>query len=285
MRLGGPVFDTADDPQTLVDYHRKFGFSAAYVPHVDDPVKVAEVQAAFAEANILLAEYGAYAINLLETDPVLRQKNIDEICRRLEYADQVGARCCVIHGGSYESGGWGKPNPENFSERAFDETAKAVQSIVDTVQPAHARLVMETEKYVLPDDPDVYLRLVQAVDRPSFGVHLDPVNIISCPKLFYTNGEFVKNCFAKLATYIVSCHSKDVITASHYPYHISETYTGNGVLDYGVYLTELSKLAADMPLMIEHLNAEQLPKAVDFLLRKAEEVGVLLVKPVPATYS
>src|SRR4051794_19269283 len=118
MRLGGPVFDTADDPQKLVDYHRKFGFSAAYVPGVTDPVKLAEIHAAFAEANILLAEYGAYAINLLETDPVLRQKNIVEICRRLEYADQVGARCCVIHGGSYESGGWGNPNPANFSDRA-----------------------------------------------------------------------------------------------------------------------------------------------------------------------
>ena len=138
---------------------------------------------------------------------------------------------------------------------------------------------METEKYVLPDDPDVYLRLVRAVDRPSFGVHLDPVNIISSPKLFYASGEFIKNCFTKLAPYIVSCHSKDVITASHYPYHISETYTGDGVLDYGVYLTELSKLAADVPLMIEHLNAEQLPKAVDYLLRKAEEGGVSFVKP------
>ncbi len=57
MRLGGPVFDTMHDPQTLVDYHRKFGFSAAYVPRMDDPVKLAEIRAAFAEANILaLAE-------------------------------------------------------------------------------------------------------------------------------------------------------------------------------------------------------------------------------------
>ena len=279
MRLGGPVFDTADDPKALLDYHRKFGFSAAYVRRIDDPVKLTEIRAAFAEANILLAEYGAYGINLLDTDPALRQQNRDEICRRLEYADRAGARCCVIHGGSYETGGWGKPNPLNFSEHAFEETVNMVQAIVDSVQPAHAQLVMETEKYVFPDNPDLYQRLVRAIDRPAFGVHLDPVNIVSNPRLFYQNGAFVADCFAKLGAHIVSCHSKDVTTVDQYPYHITETYTGAGVLDYGVYLAELAKLNADVPLMIEHLTSEQLPKAVDFLRRKAEAVGVSFIKP------
>jgi sugar phosphate isomerase/epimerase len=279
MRLGGPVFDTADDPKALVDFHKKFGFSAAYARRIDDTVKRAEIRAAFTEANILLAEFGAYGINVLDTDPTLRQKNIDEICHRLEYADNAGVRCCVMHGGSYETGGWGKPNPANFSEKAFEETVKAVQLIVDKVQPAHAKLVMETEKYVFPDDPDLYQRLVKAIDRSAFGIHLDPVNIVSSPKLFYANSAFVASCFAKLGSYIVSCHAKDVTTIDHYPYHITETYAGDGVLDYGVYLTELSKLPADVPLMIEHLNAEQLPKAVDYLLLKAKEVGVSFVKP------
>lgn len=279
MRLGGPVFGSANDPKSLVDYHRRFGFSAAYAPRIDDPVELAEVRAAFSEADILLAEYGAYGINLLETDPALRQNNIDEICRRLEYADKAGVRCCVMHGGSVETGGWGKPNATNFSETAFEETVRGVQAIVDAVRPASAKLVMETEKWVLPDHPDVYQRLVKAIDRPEFGVHLDPVNIVSSPRLFYANGEFVKECFALLGTSIVSCHAKDVITVDQYPYHIVETYAGNGVLDYRVYLTELAKLAADVPLMIEHLNAEQLPRAVDFLFRKAEEAGVTFVKP------
>src|ERR1035437_9583831 len=117
MRLGGPVFDTADDPKSLVEYHKRFGFSAAYARRIDDPVKLAELRAAFAEANILLAEYGAYGINLLDTDPALRQKNIDEICRRLDYTDRAGVRCCVMHGGSFQTDGWGKPNAANFSER------------------------------------------------------------------------------------------------------------------------------------------------------------------------
>src|SRR5260370_39170958 len=105
----------------------------------------------------------------------------------LEYGDNAGVGWGVMHGGSYETGGWGKPNPANFSEKAFEETVKAIQLIVDSVQPAHAKLVMETEKYVFPDGPDLYQRLVTAIDRTAFGVHLDPVNIVSSPKLFYGN--------------------------------------------------------------------------------------------------
>jgi sugar phosphate isomerase/epimerase len=279
MRLGGPVFDTANDPESLVKYHQHNGFSAAYMGRIDDKVKRDEICAACAEANIVLSEHGAYGINILETDDALRQKNFDEICNRLAYAEEVGIRCCVIHGGSYQTGGWGQPNPDNFSARAFDDTVKAVQEIVDAVRPVRTKLVMETEKYVYPDDPDIYLQLIEAIDRPSFGVHLDPINIVSSPKLLYTNGAFVKDCFEKLGAHVVSCHSKDVTTLDKYPYHITETFTGNGVLDYDVYLTELARLDDDIPLMIEHLDAEQLPKARDFLLQKADEVGVSFVKP------
>jgi sugar phosphate isomerase/epimerase len=279
MRLGGPAFDVPEEPQALVDYHKANGFSAAYMKRIDDKTKRDEIVAAYTDANIMLAEYGGYNINILETDDALRQKNFDEICDRLAYADETGTRCCVIHGGSYETGGWGKPNPENFSARAFDDTVKAVQMIVDKVQPTRTQLVMETEKYVFPDDPDIYLRLIEAIDRDGFGVHLDPINIVSSPKLLYTNGTFIKECFDKLGSHIVSCHSKDVTTIDRYPYHITESYTGDGQLDYDVYLTELSKLDDDIPMMIEHLNAEQLPLARDFLLQKVDALGLSFVQP------
>lgn len=279
MRLGGPAFDVPEEPQALVDFHRENGFSAAYMKRIDDKTKRDEIAAAYTEANIIMAEYGAYGINILETDSTLRQKIFDEICDRLAYADEVGVRCCVIHGGSYETGGWGKPNPENFSDRAFDDTVKAVQTIVDKVQPTQAKLVMETEKYVFPDDPDIYLRLIEAIDRDGFGVHLDPINIVSSPKLLYSNGDLVKACFDKLGPHIVSCHSKDVTTIDHYPYHITESYTGDGQLDYDTYLTELAKLDDDIPMMIEHLNAEQLPLARDFLMEKADALGLAFIQP------
>ena len=280
MRLGGPTFDVDIEPRALVTYHQENGFSAAFMPYIDDKVKRDEICAAYAEANIVPAELGAYRLNFLDTDAVRRQDYLDELCRRLEYADEAGIRCCVSHGGSYETGGWGTPNPDNLSERAFADTVAVVQTIVDRVQPTRTKFTLEPERYLLPDEPDVYLRLIEAIDRPGFGVHLDPVNIISSPKLFYDSGALLKDCFDKLGPHVLSCHTKDVITVDRYPHHLIETYTGNGMLDHDVYLTELARLDEDVTLMIEHLTAEQLPKARDFLFERAEENGVAFVMPV-----
>ena len=199
---------------------------------------------------------------------------------RLAYADEAGIRCCVVHGGSYEPEGWGTPNPDNQSERAFEDTVTAVQAILDGVQPTQAKLTLEPERWLLPDEPEVYLRLLEAIDRPGFGVHLDPVNIIASPKTFYDSGALLKECFGTLGPHILSCHTKDVVTVDRYPYHLIETYTGNGMLDHDVYLAELDRLDADVSLMIEHLTAEQLPKARDFLFERTEELGLAFVMPV-----
>lgn len=280
MRLGGPIFKQVKNIKELIDVHRKFGFAATYCPYIADRTERKECKSAFAEADIIFAEYGAYGINILDTNKNNSEKNIEEICKRLEYADQMGALCCVMLGGTVQTGGWGQPggwghaNPENLSEKSFYKTVEIVQRIIDSVKPDKTKLVMETESYLLPDNPQIYLDLLKAVDRPSFAVHLDPVNIISSPRLFYYNADFIKECFAKLGPWIVSCHAKDVLIYNHATVYINETYLGNGFLDYGVYLNEISKLEIPPPLMIEHLNEYQLVKACDYIFKKAEETGV-----------
>ncbi len=275
MRLGGPIFQTADSPAEAVALHRKLGFGAAYCPYVRDAGARREYIQAFADADIVLAEFGAYCINILDTDPTLRQKNIDEICRKLEQADEMGALCCVMHGGSVQTGDWGDANPANISEQSFADTVTIVQGILDRVKPTKTKLVLETESYLLPDSPEVYLRLLEAVDRSSFAVHLDPVNIIASPRRYYRNAQFLRRCFAVLGKHIVSCHAKDLFMPPKHPtVRIDETFIGDGVLDYAVYLAEIDKLNPAPPLMIEHLNASQLVQGLRFIFAKAAAIGI-----------
>jgi sugar phosphate isomerase/epimerase len=187
----------------------------------------------------------------------------------------MGARCCVIHGGTVETGNWGNANPLNFSEKSIAETVAAVQGIVDRVNPKVTKLVMETESYLLPDNPEIYARLIEAVDRSSFAVHFDPVNIIASPRNFYFNAQFLKHCFALLGPWIVSCHAKDLnMPPKHATVQIDETFIGDGVLDYDTYLKEIEKLSPPPTLMIEHLNESQLIKGLKFIFKKAEEAGI-----------
>jgi len=276
MRLGGPIFQKVNSFEEEVALHQKLGFGAAYCKYIEDPSKRETYKEVYAEANIVLAEFGAYCINILDTEKAVRQKNIDEICRRLEYADEMGALCCVIHGGSVETGGWGDANPLNMSEKNFAETVAIVQGILDRVKPGKTKLVMETESYLLPDCPEIYARLIEAIDRPGFAVHLDPVNIIASPRRYYFNAQFIKRCFAILGPWIVSCHAKDLnMPPKHATVKIDETFIGDGVLDYDTYLREIDKLSPPPTLMIEHLNESQLVKGLRFIFKKAEEVGIV----------
>lgn len=276
MRLGGPIFKKTTSVAELVTEHKRLGFGAAYVKYVEDKHEREEYRKALAEADIVPAEFGAYCINILDTNPKLRQANIDEICRRLEQADAMGARCCVIHGGSVETGRWGTANPENLSEKSFIETVKIVQGIIDRVKPDTTKLVMETESYLFPDGPEEYLRIINAVDRREFGVHFDPVNIIASPRRYYFNGQFIRKCLALLGDHVISCHAKDLNMAPVYPtVKIDETFIGDGVLDYDTYLREIRKLNRVPTLMIEHLNESQLIRGLKFIYRKAEENGIV----------
>ena len=274
LRVGGQCFATARTPRALVEYHLSHGFSAAYDPGVEDPVLLEEIKAAYREAGIVIAETGAYALNILDTNPELREANIDRTCRRLERAERVGSLCCVGHGGTVSTGGWFAHNPENFSQASFDTTVSIVQRIVDTVKPETTTYVLETESRLLPDSPEIYRELVEAVDRPRFGVHLDPFNIISSPRRFYFSGEFIRSCFRELGQYLVSCHSKDIKMVKDSQTHFHETFTGDGEIDYQAYIAELVKLEQDVPMMIEHFPERQQDWGYGYIVEQAAAVGV-----------
>lgn len=274
MRLGGPIFRNFTDPGPAIERHKELGYSAAYGNYIADPVQREEFKSAFAEADILMAEMGAYGINLLDTTPKLREDNITLIQQKLEQAEEMGVLCLVVHGGTVETGGWGAPHPENTSEKSFQSTVEIIQQLLDKVNPQKTKLVLEA-CYALPHNPDTYLRLFEAIDRTQFGVHLDPVNMLTSPERYYNNGDFIRECFAKLGPHVVSCHGKDVIMRKNWPVIIEEENTiGQGNLNYAAYLQELSKLADDVPLMIEHLTEEQLAPSLEFLFKKTEELGL-----------
>lgn len=274
MRLGGPVFTDEQDPERLVALHQKLGFSAAYCRYIKDASARNEYIHAFKEADIVLAEYGAFCLNISDPDQEQQDKNISEITTRLEYAEEMGALCCVIHGGSYNNTGCVKAHPDNFSEKNIEHNIRVIQRILDEVQPKKTKLVLETESYVLPDSPDLYLRMYNEINREGFRFHLDPINITLSPRRFYYHADFIRECFAKLGPHIVSCHAKDTILVDHATTQLTETFLGNGQLDYKPYLTELNKLEQEPPLMIEHLNENQLPEALNYIFGIADELGI-----------
>ena len=275
MRLGGPIFQPFDDPDTWVEAVRTKRYRTAGCPlSPDAPAeRIAAFRQAAEEADIVIAEVGAWS-NPLSPDPEIRSAAIDKCKRSLELAECIGARCCVNIAGA-AGGKWDGPHPDNLTPGTFDLMVSTVQDIIDAVQPRETRYSLEAMPWIYPDSADSYLDLIHAIDRPGLAVHLDPVNIINSPQRYFQNADLLRDCFAKLGPRIRSCHAKDILLADKLTVHLDEVRPGLGKLDYSTYLRELDQLDPDIPLLLEHLPDEgEYDLAAAHIRQVALEIGI-----------
>jgi sugar phosphate isomerase/epimerase len=257
LRLGGPIFEKSDDPEVLARAHRAKGYRAAYCPKlsVADADRIKETERAFARNDVAIAEVGRW-VNLLDADPDKRRQNLATVTDGLALADAIGARCCVDIAGSFSSTSWFGPHPDNLTPRFFDAAVENARKIIDAVKPTRTVFTYEMMAWSLPDSPDACLRMIEAVDRKAFAVHLDPCNLINSPERSYRSSDVIRECYAKLGPRIASVHAKDLAWEVEYAVHFREVRIGLGTIDYGVFLAEHAKHAPDVPLMLEHLPYE-----------------------------
>jgi len=276
IRLGGPIFLKSDDPVALAKEHRRLGYSAAYCPQAaaSDSARVRAIRDAFAKENVVIAEVGAWR-NMLDPDAVKRKENLQYVTDRLALADAVGARCCVDIAGSFHPTVWYAPHPKNLGKEFLDATVENCRKVIDAIKPSQTVFTIEMMGWSLPDSPDAYLKLIRAVDRKQFGVHMDVCNGINSPARFYENAVFIRECFNKLGRWIASCHAKDLAFVPEMNVHFVEVIPGRGEVDYKTYLREVAKLPHDAPLMLEHLkNAGEYDEGRAHILKVGQEIGV-----------
>ena len=273
LRLGGPIFEEYENPESWVKAVKKLKYGAAYCPvgekTADDVVRAYEKAAQ--KANIIISEVGVWN-NPLDPDEKIRKEAFKKCCTRLDLADRIGARCCVNVCGSRGDNGI------NLTDETFDMIVEIVQAIIDEVKPVRSYYALETLPKRFPDSVDSYVRLINAIDRKEFAAHLDPVNLINNPRRYYRNGDVIRECFAKLGPYIKSCHAKDIRMERGFPVNLQECQPGLGILDYVTYLKEVSKLPETPPLMLEHLEtAEEYNQAAEYIRSVAKKTGLSFV--------
>ncbi len=267
MRLGGPIFrEQYQDPAGWIAALKQAGYRAAYCPvglDADDATIAAYAQAA-AEADILIAEVGAWC-NPISPDPAIRDAALKKCKDSLALADKIGARCCVNVSGS-RGEHWDGPDRADLTPETFDIIVETVREIIDAVQPQRAVYSLEAMPWSYPDTPENYVRLIEAIDREALGVHLDPVNWVSSPQLYFNNTALIEASFEQLGPQIRSCHAKDIVMHPQLTVHLDEVRPGLGTLDYPTFLHLAHDLDPDMPVMLEHLpEAEDYRLAADYV--------------------
>jgi sugar phosphate isomerase/epimerase len=215
----------------------------------------AYVQAA-RDHDLVIAEVGAWS-NPISPDEDQAREAMEKCVASLQLAEQLGARCCVNISGSKNTEYWAGPHKDNMSEAVFEQVVEVTRKIIDAVRPTHTYFTLEAMPWSYPWSTASYLRLLKAIDRKAFAVHLDPVNMITSPQDYFRNGSLITDMFRELGPHIRSCHAKDIILREdNYIPQLDEIRPGLGTLDYGVFLRELARLD-NVPLMMEHLDTHE----------------------------
>lgn len=258
MRIGLSSSLAHETPKQWAQQLRELGCRSVVFP-VDytAPEQVIADYVDAAKANdLLIAEVGIWR-NVFAIDPAERQAARERAIGQLRLADEIGAKCCVNVAGTYGGPVWDGGYRENFSRDCWDLTVEYIRGLIDEVRPTRTEFSVEPMPWMYPTGPDECLRLLDAVDRPAFGIHLDVVNMINTPERYFFSDEFLDECFDKLGHLVCSCHLKDIRLREELTFQLEETFCGNGTLNIEKYISLINQYNQDMPVIIEHLNTDE----------------------------
>ncbi|MDR3147157.1 MAG: sugar phosphate isomerase/epimerase [Treponema sp.] len=293
IKFGGPVFAAGEraagagqshgfqgDPALLARRHKEKGFTAAYVPKIDinDTDTIRATREAFEKEGIILAEAG-YWENIMDTDAGTRAFHRQRQLEALVLAEELGARCSLNIFGSYCHGnGNSRHDALNFTDEAFEAAVDMARYFIDTVKPKTAFFAYEIFPFDITDTPENIERLIKAVDRRQFGAHLDLVNLINCPRAYFSSGDIARECVRRFGDRIVSCHVKDIkMQEPSISVILEEVPMGQGNIDLKSFMCQIEGLARPVPFMMEHLKDEaQYDAAAEYIRNTGRELGIEL---------
>jgi sugar phosphate isomerase/epimerase len=278
MRLGAMNCGRYDDPDLWISELSRHGYRTSAFPtdpgRPDDELR--RFSAAAEKAGVVIAEVGGWGNLFADSDRGTKEQCLARAKRALYAADLTGARCAVNISGS-RGPCWDGPDEKNLTYETYEMVVAVVRDIIDEINPKRTFYTLEPMPWMYPCDIETQRRLIRDVDRKAFGVHFDPVNLITNTALYYGNAAFLREFIREFGGLIKAAHAKDTFLSTDLTIRFEERRPGEGNLDYCVYLRELDRVDADMPLLIEHLKKDEDYEAgARYIRETAESVGIRL---------
>jgi len=234
-----------------------------------------ELNAAMKEHDVVMFEVGGYT-NMIHPDASERQKNLKHLATCIEVADKINCPMVGTISGSCDPVNFFNVHPDNWTDKTWKLLVDACKQVLSDTSGMKAAIGMEAQVTTNIDGPKSHRRLIDDVGDTRVAVNLDPVNMISLATYFHTT-ELITECFDLLGESILGCHAKDThIWPDQQTVHVQEVCAGRGVMDYETYLVQLSRMKWPRTILPEHVPADQLTEAAEYIRKVAAKVGVTI---------
>ncbi|SFI50540.1 Sugar phosphate isomerase/epimerase [Paenibacillus sp. UNC496MF] len=247
------------------------------------------IRDAFRDANLPIVCISGYT-NLIHADPVKRRRNVQGVKKILEFARELGSPYVVSETGTFNTDSDWVWDPRNGTEEAYEETCRQLEELAKFAYDHGAVFLVENYVNNVIGSVDQVARLFADVNHPGLGLLMDPTNFFTDDNIDRVD-ETLNRIFNMLGDRIKIAHAKDCKRAEdtgekHAAIDASESHSfrgagavelpapGLGELNYDLYLQRLAKLHPNIPIIIEHLDETDIPRAKAFLDGKLKQAGV-----------
>jgi sugar phosphate isomerase/epimerase len=246
------------------------------------------IRSAFRDANIPIVAVSGYT-NVTHPNPIKRKENINNLKTLLKFARDLGTPYVISETGTFnEESDW-VYHEKNGTEEAYETLCEIITDLTKFAYNNGSVFLVENYVNNIIGTVDQLLRLFSDVNHNALGLLMDPTNYFSDANIDDIDGE-LNRIFNALGSYIKIAHAKDCkraedIAEKHANIDASESHTfrgagsvelpapGLGILNYDLYLKRLAEICPNIPLIIEHLDESDIPRAKKFVDDKLKKTG------------
>jgi len=253
--------------------------------------KCRQVRDTFRRNDLAVSCVSGYT-NIVHPDPEERRRRQDHLKAILRHARDCGSPYVISETGTMNPDSDWSGHPDNKTEAAYELCAKSVRELAQEAYDHGAVFLLETYVNNVIGSVEETQRLFADVNHPGLGLLMDPTNYFEAHNLDKMD-EVLNQMFDALSDKILIAHAKDVKRADGSNAgekfaeidaadslafrgvgNIDLPAPGLGTLNYDLYLKRLARHHPNIPIIIEHLDEADIPRAKRFVDAKLLEAGV-----------
>lgn len=220
----------------------------------------------FRRHNLPISCISGYT-NLVHPDAAKRKKNLDRLKQIISHAHELGSPYVISETGTFNADSDWEPHAKNKTEEGYEDCREVIQNIVDFSRQHGVTFLIETHVKNVIGSIEATLRLFADIQDPHLGLLMDPTNYFNEENIDEKD-RTLNHLFNALSGKIKMAHAKDVKRDALSGAGIVRPAPGLGSLNYDLYLQRLSKHHPNIPIIIEHLDEADVPRAKQFLDEK-----------------
>jgi sugar phosphate isomerase/epimerase len=250
-------------------HHMQFNLGRAGLPELLEQTDTRlwdRIRTAFDARHMTIAALGGQ-YNMIHPDLQERCKGLQRLRVLASACDRLGTSVITLCTGTRDPTSMWRRHPDNDTPEAWADLVAAMRQAVQIAEEFGVTLAFEPEVSNVIDSAQKARRLLDEIGSPHLGVTMDGANIFHAGELPRMR-EMLDEAFALLGPDVAIAHAKDLDRdgeAGHLP-------AGKGLLDYDHYLSLLSKLDFDVPVILHGLTESELPDSLAFIQEKMQAI-------------